>query len=272
MRSSSVTDIQDRLRFDGRLALITGAGGHLGGVIAEAFLQLGATVIATDRDRDGLAALVSRTRAPKSQLVVRTVELEQEQDVRAIPRWIETEIGPALDVIVCSAAFVGDSDLHGWSVGFEHQSSDVWRRAIEVNLTSVFALVQSCLPLLRRADAPAIVAVGSIYGVVGPDWALYEGTTLGNPAAYAASKAGLMQLTRWLATTLAPQIRVNAVSPGGIFRAHGEPFLSRYVQRTPLRRMGTEADVVGAVAFLASDLASYVTGQNLLVDGGWTSW
>jgi NAD(P)-dependent dehydrogenase (short-subunit alcohol dehydrogenase family) len=81
-----------------------------------------------------------------------------------------------------------------------------------------------------------------------------------------------VQLTRWLATTLAPKIRVNAVSPGGIFRGHTEPFHSRYLERTPLRRMGTEADVVGAVAFLASDLASYVTGQNLLVDGGWTAW
>jgi len=101
---------------------------------------------------------------------------------------------------------------------------------------------------------------------------LYEGTAMGNPAAYAASKGGLLQLTRWLATTLAPAIRVNAVTPGGIFRDTPDAFHSRYVERTPLKRMATEEDLKGAFAFLASNQSQYVTGQNLIVDGGWTAW
>ena len=101
---------------------------------------------------------------------------------------------------------------------------------------------------------------------------MYKGTGLGNPAAYGASKGGLLQLTKWLATTLAPDIRVNAISLGGVFRNHKEPFLSRYESRTPLKRMAKEEDVKGAAVYLASDLSGYVTGQNLVVDGGWTVW
>jgi NAD(P)-dependent dehydrogenase (short-subunit alcohol dehydrogenase family) len=95
---------------------------------------------------------------------------------------------------------------------------------------------------------------------------------MGNPAAYAASKGGLIQLTRWLSTTIAPEVRVNAISPGGIWRNQPDIFVKRYEERTPLQRMGTEEDMVGAVVYLASDLSKYVTGQNLMVDGGWTAW
>jgi NAD(P)-dependent dehydrogenase (short-subunit alcohol dehydrogenase family) len=108
--------------------------------------------------------------------------------------------------------------------------------------------------------------------MVGPDMRLYEGTGMGSPAAYAASKGGLLQLTRWLATVLAPTIRVNAVTPGGILRGQPQVFRERYIARTPLGRMGSEEDLQGAVAYLASDLSAYVTGHNLVVDGGWTAW
>ena len=95
---------------------------------------------------------------------------------------------------------------------------------------------------------------------------------MGNPAAYAAGKGGLLQLTRWLATVLAPDIRVNAISPGGVWRNQPEAFLKRYIERTPLKRMAAEEDIKGAVVYLASDMSSYVTGQNLMVDGGFTVW
>ncbi len=112
----------------------------------------------------------------------------------------------------------------------------------------------------------------SIYGMVGPDFSLYAGTSMGNPAAYAASKGGLLQLTRYLATALAPRVRVNAITPGGIVRGQPPAFIERYVAKTPLGRMATEEDFKGAIAYLASDLSRYVTGQNLVVDGGWTAW
>ena len=95
---------------------------------------------------------------------------------------------------------------------------------------------------------------------------------MGNPAAYAASKGGVVQLSRWLSTTVAPDVRVNTVSPGGIRRNQPESFINKYEAKTPLGRMGTEEDFVGIIGYLASDLSSYVTGQNILVDGGWSVW
>ena len=139
-------------------------------------------------------------------------------------------------------------------------------------------LVRVAFSSLNYKDALAagghgsVINISSIYGLSGPDWRLYEGTSLGNPAAYAASKGGLIQMTRWLATTMAPKVRVNAIAPGGVFRNTPEPFLGRYISRTPLARMATEEDFMGAVAYLASDLSAYVTGQCLAVDGGWTAW
>ena len=167
---------------------------------------------------------------------------------------------------------MGTADLQGWSTAFEQQSLDTWRRALEVNLTAPFHLSQGLSPLLRRSKGANILNITSIYAEQGPDWRLYEGTSIGNPAAYGASKAGLTQLTRWLATTLAPDVRVNAISPGGIFRNQPEAFVQRYVGKTPLARMATEDDFRGAIAFLTSDLSSYMTGQILGIAGGWGVW
>jgi NAD(P)-dependent dehydrogenase (short-subunit alcohol dehydrogenase family) len=108
--------------------------------------------------------------------------------------------------------------------------------------------------------------------MVGPDFRLYTGTPMGNPGAYAASKGGLIQISRWLATALAPGVRVNSISCGGVERQQPRAFITRYVDRTPMQRMATEEDFKGAVAYLASDLSAYVTGHNLAVDGGWTAW
>ena len=127
-------------------------------------------------------------------------------------------------------------------------------------------------PLLKATEGASIINIASIYGEYGPDWSLYEGTYMSNPAAYSASKGGLIQFTRWLATTIAPDIRVNAISPGGIFRNQPEVFVKRYEAKTPLGRMATEDDFRGVVAFLASDMSRYVTGQNLVMDGGWGVW
>ena len=101
---------------------------------------------------------------------------------------------------------------------------------------------------------------------------LYDGLPMGNAAAYGVSKGGLLQLTRYLSTVLAPKIRVNAITPGGVERGQNPKFQERYVYRTPLGRMASEEDYKGASLYLASDLSQYVTGQNLVVDGGWTAW
>jgi NAD(P)-dependent dehydrogenase (short-subunit alcohol dehydrogenase family) len=136
----------------------------------------------------------------------------------------------------------------------------------------VFDLSKLFYPQLKKNGNGSIINISSIYGTSGPVHSMYKGTEMGNPAAYSASKGGLIQLTRWLATTIAPDVRVNSISPGGVFRNQPKQFVDRYEKRTPLGRMATEEDFKGIIAYLASDLSKYVTGQNIDVDGGWGVW
>ena len=258
------------VRFDDKLAVVTGATGHIGRTFCQEFAELGGTCLLVDRDITELKKLIA---------ALRTINLSNHSCVAtdlisAVSRnelleEIHSQVDH-IDLLVNNAAYTGDSNLDGWAVSFEDQSMDAWQSAMEVNLSAAFDLTQGLLPLLKKGMNPSVINIASIYGLVGPDLGLYEGTSMGNPLAYAASKGGLLQMTRWLASVLAPDVRVNAVSPGGVFRGQPETFVQRYVDKTPLGRMATESDVVGSMIFLASDLASYLTGQNIVVDGGFT--
>jgi NAD(P)-dependent dehydrogenase (short-subunit alcohol dehydrogenase family) len=267
-----MTTIKDLINLKGRRALITGATGGLGKVMADTLAELGADLVLVDREGSDFNSLSENlTRHWGVKVEHRICDLEHQTQRSELMAWLKSS-GKKLNILVNNAAFVGASELQGWSVPFEEQTVETWRRALEVNLTAVFDICQGLTPLLKSADGANIINIASIYGMYGPDWGLYEGTSMSNPAAYGASKGGLIQLTRWLATTIAPDIRVNAISPGGIFRNQPEAFLRRYEAKTPLARLATEDDFRGAIAYLASDLSKYVTGQNLAVDGGWGVW
>lgn len=256
----------------GRVAAITGGAGHLGRAMASALLQSGCTVILIDRDYAVLEqAKAGLSKYSGAALFAVSCNLESGAARLEMARAVAQQHGK-LDILINNAGFVGDTDLEGWATPFAEQSIETWRRALEVNLTAPFHLVQLFAPLLTKSGKGSIINISSIYGFLGPDMGLYDGTSMGNPAAYAASKGGLIQLTRWLATTLAPSVRVNTISPGGIGRGQPESFVNRYIDRTPLNRMGTEEDFLGVIAFLSSDLSSWVTGQNIVVDGGWSTW
>jgi NAD(P)-dependent dehydrogenase (short-subunit alcohol dehydrogenase family) len=265
----SVGELMD---LSGRVALVTGGAGRIGATITDTLAELGASVLVLDHDARGGADLARQIGAGRAGVVrAMAIDLEDKQQIAGVPADVEREFG-RLDVVVNCAALVGTNELEGWAVPFDQQSVATWERALDVNLTAAFALTQGCASLLEAGGSGSVINVASIYGLVGPDMRLYDGTSLGNPAAYAVSKGGILQLTRWLATVLAPRVRVNAVTPGGVWRNQPETFVQRYVERTPLRRMASEEDVKGAVAYLASDLSAYVTGHNLVVDGGWTCW
>jgi len=254
----------------GSRSLITGGIGHLGKVIAETLAELGSDLILVDLPSSCCHDFCRRIASTWGvSATYFACDLENEHDRDELTDRIKSD-GIGLNCLVNNAAFVGTSNLQGWAVDFEEQTLQTWRRALEVNLTAAFHLSQAFAPELRVSGSGSIINISSVYGEFGPDWSLYEGTHMGNPAAYAASKAGLLQLTRWMAATMAPEVRVNAISPGGIYRNQPEKFVSRYVARTAMRRMATEDDIRGAVAFLATTMGSYVTGQNLRVDGGWS--
>ncbi len=254
---------------EGKNVLITGGYGFLGRALCTEFARQGANLIIMDKVATDQTFLdVLRTQGVEIEFL--QVDFES-QDSRTDAITKMNSKYSKLDVLINNAAYVGTTAALGWAVPFAEQSIETWRKAIEVNLTTPFHLVQGLLELLEKSDDPVVVNLGSIYGSLGPDWKMYAGTSMGNPAAYAASKGGLIQLTRWLATTLGPKVRVNCVSPGGISRNQDEKFVKKYVTRTPLSRMAVEDDVVKAILFLSSTSANYITGQNLVVDGGWSA-
>ena len=264
--------IKELMDLTGRTALVTGGAGHIGQAFCDALAESGANVAVLDVDKgrvDETAARVAGQWSVKTMGMA--LDLADEKAVVATPGKVAAKLG-GLDILVNCAAFVGTSRLTGWGVPFEEQSVGTWRAALETNLTAPFALIQAAAPWLRESGHGSIVNIGSTYGVVGPDMSLYDDTKMGNPAAYGASKGGLIQLTRYLSTVLAPEVRVNCICPGGVARGQDPKFVARYEARTPMGRMATEEDMKGALLYLASDLSAYVTGQNLLVDGGWTAW
>ena len=264
--------IKELSNLKGRRALITGATGNLGKVIANTLAELGADLILVDQPGSDFESLTARLTERWSVAITHHFcDLELQTGRTELMEQVKKS-NSGLNILVNNAAFVGTSDLTGWNVPFEQQTLSTWRRALEVNLTAIFDLCQGLTPMLRAAEGASIINIASTYGMLAPDWSLYAGTTMGNPAAYGASKGGLIQFTRWLATTLAPAVRVNAISPGGIRRNQPDQFIARYAAKTPLQRMATEGDMRGAVAYFACDLSNYVTGQNLAVDGGWGVW
>ena len=263
--------VAELMSLQGRVALITGGAGHIGLALGEALAELGAAVAIWDihPERTEAAAEHVRSHSGAAALAV-PVDLASDEALRtSCAKTLDWQ--GRLDILVHCAAFVGTSNLQGWATDFDHQSVETWRKAVDVNLTVPFALTQLCAPALRKSGHGSVINVASIYGLVAPQYHLYDGTSMGNPAAYSVSKGGLLQLTRWLSSTLAPEVRVNAITPGGVERGQPESFQQKYIAGTPLRRMATEEDFKGAVAYLASDLSAYVTGQNIVVDGGWTA-
>lgn len=264
--------IHELMNLKNRVAIVTGGAGHIGSAICDALAEHGADIVIVDcsnkSTNEKCDQLVGEYQINTVPLVM---DLGNEKSLRTIPDTVIKKCG-SIDILVNCAALVGTSSLKGWGVAFPEQNADTWRQALEINLTVPFILTQACSDALTRSQHGSIINIGSIYGIAGPDMQLYEGTTMGNPAAYAASKGGLIQLTRWLSTVLAPHVRANAITLGGVSRSQPEPFYSRYIEKTPLGRMATEEDIKGAAVFLASDMSAYVTGQNIIVDGGFTTW
>ena len=257
----------------GRHALVTGGAGHIGLAVGEALVEMGAAVAVVDLDEAACqerAATLSRGQ-DRGAAVALACDLRDLDASHELVHRATREMG-GLDILVHCAAHVGDAELPGWNLGFEGQTAEAFEGAMRLELTSIFVIAQEARKALAASGHGSAILLGSIYGVVGPMPSLYKGTHMANPVAYGVSKGGVLQMTRYLAIELAPDVRVNAISPGGVWRDQPEVFQQRYASNTPLGRMATEEDLKGAVAYLASDLSSYVTGHNLVVDEGWTAW
>jgi gluconate 5-dehydrogenase len=262
--------LQQLLSLRGKTAIVTGGAGYLGTAMCETLAELGANLVIASRDQ---AKCVKKCEEIVQQTggAIRAVGLELDLKKKgSAPKFIEQvhEHFPAIDILVNNA---WSGNKNSWeSIGDED-----WEYDIDMSLNSVFRLTKAAFPDLK-ATRGVILNIASMYGHIGPDYRIYDGKEFMNPPSYGAAKAGVIQFTKYLASFLSPYgIRVNAMSPGAFPHPptqKNEGFMQRLGSKNPMNRIGQPEELKGAVALLCTDAGSYITGQNICVDGGWAIW
>jgi NAD(P)-dependent dehydrogenase (short-subunit alcohol dehydrogenase family) len=238
----------------GKVIIVTGGSGLLGREIVSDLILKGAVAINADINED----------------------IDLNNNTFKIDITIEKSI---IDSIETISKYYGKIDglvnnayprTKDWGTKFEDISYESWQKNVDIQMNTTFLFIQKLMPELLRTKG-SIVNMASIYGVIGNDMTIYENTNIGTAAQYSAIKGGIINLTRYLASYYGKQgVRLNCVSPGGIFDNQDALFVSNYEKKVPLGRMGTPRDIAPVVSFLLSEEAKYITGQNIIVDGGWT--
>ena len=263
--------LADLFSLEGRGALVVGGAGLLGGEITSALAELGAIVTIASRDLDKCDVFAEdiRRRFPERIIHTTSVDITDPTSIRELMAKVSELHDGSLDILVNS----------GWSGRkntFESISDEDWDLDIEVCLNGVFRTIKSAVPLLRPKQG-CILSIASMYGHVAPDYRMYDSERFANPPSYGAAKAGVIQLTKYLASFLSPHgIRANCISPGPFpfesTQKENPDFIDRLKAKNPMNRIGTPHDLKGAAALLCTDAGAYITGQNICVDGGWAVW
>ncbi|MEO6562857.1 MAG: SDR family oxidoreductase [Nitrosospira sp.] len=263
-----------------RVVLISGATGLLGKEFALAAASAGAHLVLGDLKRDSLESLKREIASvyPHTKTWVRVLDVTDASSCRSIAELCETQFN-RIDAVIHSAAidpkFEQGSDTTRFSK-FTEFPEELWQSSLDVNLTGAFLLAQATCKVMEKSGKGSIIFLGSNYGLVGPDQRIYKKAGQEHqtykPAIYSVCKAGLLGLTKFLAAYyMNTAIRINLLTPSGVWNQHDDEFVKNYSSRTILGRMSEKNEYRGAVIFLASDASSYMTGANLVIDGGWTA-
>jgi len=264
----------------GRTIVVTGGAGLLGREYGRALVAAGASVVLADINHDQVTALAADLAGQPGTAIGVGVDVTSEVSVAELVRKTLDAFG-RIDGLVNNAAinpaFASDRTAD-YDLPFERYSLDLWNRTLAVNLTGMFLCAREVAPTMLAQRRGVIVNVSSTYGLVGPDQRLYEAERPGErrgykPVDYSVTKSGVLGFTRYLAAYWAGTgVRVNSLTPGGVLSDQPEDFVRRYSARTPLGRMADRDEYSAVLLFLLSDASSYMTGSNLVVDGGWTAW
>ncbi len=273
-----MTNIHEKFSMQGRVALVTGGAGLLGREFCLTLAQAGAEVYAADLNR--AAAEEAAIEISSQGLAAHGIALDvtDPASVESVVAEIVSRSG-RIDVLVNSAAMDPKFDPEHATSGsnaFETYPLKSWQDALTVNLTGPFLVSQAVARQMVKQGKGSIINICSTYGLGGPDQRIYEKPgkpKVFKPVYYTVTKAGILGLTKYMATYYArSEIRVNALTPGGVFAGHDDEFVKNYSARTVVGRMAHKDEMNGALLFLASDASSYMTGGNVVVDGGWTAW
>jgi NAD(P)-dependent dehydrogenase (short-subunit alcohol dehydrogenase family) len=260
-----------------KVVVVTGSAGLLGQVFCQALVDVGAHVAIVDLDLVSAETAAKKiTKSDAQKVVAFESDITSPESVTQMVANVVKQLG-RIDVLVNNAASKGSS-LDAFFESFEDYSLKTWREVMSVNIDGLFLVAQAVGKQMKKQGGGSIIQTSSIYGVVAPDQRIYEGSEfngrpINTPAVYSASKSAVNGLTSYLSTYWASsKIRVNSLTPGGIASGQNSEFNNKYSNRVPLGRMGEASELVGALIYLASDASSYVTGQNLIVDGGLSAW
>lgn len=268
-----------------KVAIVTGGPGLLGKEFSRTLAEAGASVVISDINAQGVNAVASALIESGYHALGVATDVTQPESVHALFQETLDTYG-RLDILINSAALDPKFDPNALaemanrgmvSGAFEDYPLESWKAALDVNLTGMFLCCQAAVkPMLAQGKKGSIINICSTYGLVAPDQRIYqrEGKQASfKPVYYSVTKAGVLGLTRYLSAYYAgTEIRVNALTPGGVYNNHDDVFLKAYTARTVMGRMANKDEMNGALLFLASDASSYMTGSNLVVDGGWTAW
>jgi len=273
--------IQEKFDLTGRVAIVTGGVGLLGTEFCRTLAEAGAAVVIVDLNASASQGMADTLTKNGYKALAVPTDITQLDSVNAMLERVVSEFG-RIDIVVNSAAldpkFDPDAAKKGIAPGaFEDYPLDDWNAALNVNLTGMFLVSQACVKqMISQGKKGSIINICSTYGLNGPDQGIYikDGERVAyKPVYYTVTKAGVMGFTKYLAAYYAgTEIRVNALTPGGVFNNHEDYFVKNYSAKTIIGRMANKDEMNGALLFLASDASSYMTGNNVVVDGGWTAW
>ncbi len=255
-----------------RVAIVTGGAGLLAAEHAIALGDHGASVILADKNKKACALAADELGKNGYKVVSFVCDVTKKESWQELLSFALTHYG-RLDILINNAGFTNQSKSKNFGAGFEDFPLEDWSNILDVNLTGTFLGCQVVGSHFLDQGKGAIINIASLYGVVSPNHKIYPGTGISQPVAYSVSKHGVVSLTKYLATLWAEKgVKVNALTPGGIFNGHQGLFLERFEQLNPIGRMSDKTELRGGIVYLASDASSHVIGHNLIIDGGWTAW